>query len=248
MADIQEAFNDLRANSPDKNASDKCLWKAAGLSFLIGFLLFPLAAHVLFGKYRLAVELLGFSGPIVGTLLLVVSVRSYSGSFKNMLKTLDIRKVPAVFVSLALPIGLCISIISGMLTALWQKLAAHYNFVFDMPDTEAIARHGNNLQVLILVISALLMAPFFEEILFRKVLYEFVRWRGGRFAALLVAPFVFALVHASLLQLPGLFFMAVIWQVIYLRTRNLSFTMILHLCNNLFAVIALLISRQIGNL
>ena len=227
---------------------DRRVWVAALLSFLIGFLLLPLAAFFLPEKYRFLRGILAAAGPVAGALLLIIAMFLCTGSIRAMLEALDMHRIPRMFIFAALPLALGITICGGCITLIWRNIAAHYGWVFDTPATEEIALHGSNLQVVWLTVSALLTAPFFEEVLFRKAIFEFsCRWCGW-IAALLIAPLVFSAMHASLLQLPGLFFMALVWQLIYLFTRNLALTMVLHFCNNLFAVTALLASRYGGSL
>ena len=227
---------------------DRRVWAAALLSFLIGFLLLPLFAYFLPEKYRFLRGILAAAGPIAGALLLIIAMFLCAGSIRAMLNALDMHRIPQWFIFAALPLALGITLCGGCITVIWQSVAAHYGWTFEAPVTEEIALRGSNVQVMWLTVSALLTAPFYEEILFRKAVFEFSRRWCGLIAALLIAPLVFAAMHASLLQLPGLFFLALVWQLIYLFTRNLGVTMILHFCNNLFAVTALLAGRYGGSL
>ena len=264
------------ANGKSSCGYDRRLWQAALLSFLIGFILFPIAGYFLIRKYSFLAGITAFSGPAAGSLLLLAAVLTYSGSFKKMFQTLDMHPLPLLICLVVLPtVSLAITLSGGLVTVYWQKLAAHYNWTFGVPPTVDIAQNGNNTQVMILTVSALLLAPFYEEVLFRKALFEFIRHYCGVFLAFMLAPFdeeilfrkalsefirhycgvvlafiiaplVFAVMHASLLQLPGLFVMALIWQFIYFFSRNLTVTMVLHLCNNIMAVGALLASRYMA--
>ena len=235
------------ANGKSSCGYDRRLWQAALLSFLIGFILFPIAGYFLIRKYSFLAGITAFSGPAAGSLLLLAAVLAYSGSFKKMFQTLDMYPLPLLICLVVLPaVALAITLSGGLVTVYWQKLAAHYNWTFGVPLTVDIAQNGNNTQVMILTVSALLLAPFYEEVLFRKALFEFARHHCGVVPAFIIAPLVFAVMHASLLQLPGLFVMALIWQFIYFFSRNLTVTMVLHLCNNIMAVGALLASRYMA--
>ena len=88
--------------------------------------------------------------------------------------------------------------------------------------------------------------PLFEEIMFRRALYSVLKHYIGSSSAVWISSAAFAMMHMSLLQLPGLCFLAVIWQIFYLRSKSLWSSIILHFFNNVLSVAMLLIARALG--
>ena len=70
------------------------------------------------------------------------------------------------------------------------------------------------------------------------------RWHARPVTALLVASFLFALVHASLFKLPGLFLLGLTIGWMTYRTNNLFVGGVGHMVNNGFIVAALYLSPE----
>ncbi len=94
-------------------------------------------------------------------------------------------------------------------------------------------------ELLLLTIAVAVIMPFFEEIVFRRVLYDLLL-PLGTVSALLTTSLLFSLVHGFLAGLPGLFVLGMVFQLTYLVTRNLAAAIILHGLTNLTTVIATL--------
>ena len=102
------------ANGKSSCGYDRRLWQAALLSFLIGFILFPIAGYFLIRKYSFLAGLMAFSGPAAGSLLLLAAVLAYSGSFKKMFQTLDLHPLPLLICLVVLPaVALAITLSGG---------------------------------------------------------------------------------------------------------------------------------------
>lgn len=99
---------------------------------------------------------------------------------------------------------------------------------------------GSPLLIALLLVGAVIVAPVVEEIGFRRVLFGLFRPLGA-WPAILMSCAVFSLVHGFLLGIPGLFLLGFLFQYAYLRTRNLTAAVLLHMVVNLIATAAALI-------
>ena len=72
------------------------------------------------------------------------------------------------------------------------------------PLLEMVLRSNNPLALLLLALTAVVLAPLFEELLFRGVLLPVVGARWGIAAGIGVSALVFALAHLSLSEAPPL--------------------------------------------
>ncbi len=80
--------------------------------------------------------------------------------------------------------------------------------------------------------SVVIMAPIFEEYLFRGVLLQ--RWsqKWNVRKAIIVSSLIFAVLHADIL---GAFLYGVVMSLLYLRTQSLLVPILCHMLNNLIA-------------
>ncbi len=84
-------------------------------------------------------------------------------------------------------------------------------------------------------ITAVVLAPVFEEILCRGLVLETVRRRWGDAVAVLISALFFGLVHVEPSTALAGFVVGGIFGTIYIRTHSLFSTIILHSINNAFA-------------
>ena len=190
--------------------------------------------------------MIGVVGPLASVAAVFILVKSYSGSFRETLQALGFKHFPVRMLWYAFPLALAIMIAGGGVTLLWSTLAELCNIQFGVPPTVAAALSRDSWLVTALLVTALLAAPVFEEIFFRRALFDALRYFLPGWAAVILASLAFAAMHMSLLQLPGLWLMGALWQKIYLKNGTLYSSVILHFFNNVIAVIMLLIVRCMG--
>lgn len=89
------------------------------------------------------------------------------------------------------------------------------------------------------VLTLVVMAPLFEEVIFRGVILESTRARYGVMAALLVSSFVFGLMHMHPTVAVNAFFIGLILGVLYIAADSLWTPIILHAVNNGISYLAL---------
>ena len=134
----------------------------------------------------------------------------------------------------AMPVVLAVSL-------LWQGLLQLCHIAAPQQDAIDILRHAHSaLPILILLVSAILLAPVTEELIFRAAIFRYVRTRLPRWAALLLPAAVFGAMHANLASFAPLVALGVVFSLAYERTGRISTTMVAHALFNLTsALIAL---------
>ncbi len=128
----------------------------------------------------------------------------------------------------------------------WMVAAVGFlsKFLVNAPDKHPIilelARHPTPLAAAIFIFTATFGAAFFEEIIFRGMLYNSMRrWIGGLPAAL-GAAFIFGFVHGLKSDLLGLFVLGLVLTWLYEKTGRLVAGMAFHFTNNLMSLLLVL--------
>jgi membrane protease YdiL (CAAX protease family) len=142
-----------------------------------------------------------------------------------------------VVAGLFLPVGLGLQVGSAELIDWAGKKLAHYHVDLKPKPQEAI----QTLELAMtwwdrfaLGIVTMLLAPLAEEILFRGLLYPWVKQAGFPRLALWFTSFLFAAVHLNLMTFPPLFVLALALALLYERTDNLLAPITAHALFNSF--------------
>ena len=212
---------------------------------IAGYVLMPLLADCIDMIFPPVGGFLRAAGPLVCLALTLGMVRLISGNWHDSAKMLDMSVFPVKALIWVLPAAIGLTILCCGVTFLWGELLDHCNIPYDKPLTTEIMLDGNTCQVIMLLAIALLAAPFFEEIIMRRALYGVLKNYIGNAGAIAITSVLFALSHFSLLQIPGLIIMAVIWHVAYLKSKTLWTSMLLHLCNNIVAALLMIAARWV---
>lgn len=118
---------------------------------------------------------------------------------------------------------LSVSVVQGisiLWMALWQKLGLN---VF----VENYVRPGNTAELTRSIVAGAMLAPICEELLFRGVMFPAWEARGTR-RAIAATALLFAMLHGSLLGLPGEFFGGVLLALLVFWTDSLYAGLIFH--------------------
>ena len=101
-----------------------------------------------------------------------------------------------------------------------------------------------NLQYLIInLVSSLILAPVFEELIFRKFLINILRYKFSKKWCILISAIVFAISHDSIQWIPT-FIGGIILSYFYYKFNSIKFCIFLHFINNLFAVLESLLFKS----
>jgi membrane protease YdiL (CAAX protease family) len=101
---------------------------------------------------------------------------------------------------------------------------------------------GGGADAALAMISAVLFAPFFEEIVFRGLLFATLRRRFGFVGSAVVSALIFAIAHGyGWVGLVSVLWSGVLWAWSYERTKSLVPGMLAHAFVNLLASLGLLL-------
>jgi len=95
-----------------------------------------------------------------------------------------------------------------------------------------LKNHPRFWQTVILGFVAVVLAPVAEEMLFRGILYPFIKQRGYPRTALWSTAILFGVIHFNLGALVPLIGLALVWTWLYERTRNLLAPITAHVTFN----------------
>ncbi len=102
--------------------------------------------------------------------------------------------------------------------------------------TNHFANVVSNMPTVVRIIVVPILAPVFEELLFRKALID--RIVGyGEVLAMLISGIMFGLYHANFLQFFYATFLGIFFAFIYIRTGKIGYTITLHLIINGFSTL-----------
>ncbi len=98
----------------------------------------------------------------------------------------------------------------------------------------------------VFALTAVIVAPVTEEIIFRRVIFSYLASHGSWIRAMLISALIFALIHVNLKTMPALFVLGMAFQVLMIWRKSLFPAIVMHVTNNLVAILIALITRCIG--
>jgi len=97
---------------------------------------------------------------------------------------------------------------------------------------DALLNSGSSVSEALFIVSAIALAPFFEELVFRDVLYRHLRIRIGPLAAAVASALLFAFIHANPVNLLPLFGLGLVLAYLVERSGSVLPAMLVHLLWN----------------
>lgn len=107
----------------------------------------------------------------------------------------------------------------------------------NIPENQWVKDYFSNIQIPLLIILVSIVAPIFEEIIFRGIILEQLDRRYGMIKAIIVSSLLFGIVHLNIHQGVNAFFIGIVAGFIYIKTNSLLLSMFLHFVNNSLAII-----------
>ncbi len=95
------------------------------------------------------------------------------------------------------------------------------------------------------VFFGVLIAPLWEELMFRGALYGWLRTRLGILSSAAIAGALHAAIHLDVAAMPALFVLFTLFAIVYEHLENLWVPILAHATNNLLAVLAVLAGLEI---
>ena len=120
---------------------------------------------------------------------------------------------------LALPL---VALVGWVVEQIWPQAGG------SNPLLEQVLDSRNGTALALLAITAVVLAPLFEELLFRGLLLPVLGGYWGNFAGVVISALVFALAHLSLSEAAPLFVLGLGLGWVRLRSGNLSSCVVMH--------------------
>lgn len=89
------------------------------------------------------------------------------------------------------------------------------------------------------IISVIVIAPVFEEIIYRGIILELLYKRYGSLKAIAISSMLFAIMHLNIHQGVNGFFLGIILGFIYIKTNSLLLSIFVHFTNNFLVIISM---------
>lgn len=107
--------------------------------------------------------------------------------------------------------------------------------LFAIPTTnfDSIIEYINSIPVVVLLIESCIIAPVFEELLYRGILLNGLLNKYSYKKAIIYSALIFGIAHLNLPQGINAFFLALILGVIFYYTRSIYLCMVMHAVNNI---------------
>lgn len=144
--------------------------------------------------------------------------------------------VPAIEFFLFPAVALSIFVFTILLSSL--------GFKPDTPILFKIIQSCSTEGFILIAISAVIIAPLSEEIIFRHIIFNYLKSKMSTPLALVTSALLFASIHMNLPQLPGLFMLGVVLQLLYIHFKSLYPCILLHILQNSIALLILLLVKS----
>lgn len=195
------------------------LFVASFFSRIIAFVIVTIAITIggfgEIGKYSYVIRFIG----IIITLILI-----YLNFDKKLLSKDTFKKVKLNEVINIIILGFGLSVTLGVLTVILTKFFPSYLDVINYIDT---ARNSVGQLIIIIVV-----APIYEEIIFRRIIFGYLKENYNIVCAVIVQALIFGLAHGNIVQGIYTFILGVAFALIYIYCDSLVGSMILHgVCN-----------------
>ncbi len=189
-------------------------------------------------KILVANSVVGFV--IYGVILLLiwlVTVHKYHIGWS----ALGVRRPPGRYFALAIPILLGMYVVAALVSAAVIKL--FYGGKASNPQVKDLTGGGGFswTSLILALITASIVAPIIEELLFRGMLYGWLRTRWSAVGGIILSAAIFSSAHAIPLILASIFVVGLTLAIVYEKTKSTLATMILHSLFNTIGVIAVFI-------
>jgi len=189
-------------------------------------------------KILIANSVVGFV--IYGVILLLiwlVTVHKYHIGWS----ALGVRRPPGWYFALVLPILLGMYVGAALVSAAVIKL--FYGGKAENPQVKDLTGGGGFswASLILALITASIVAPVIEELLFRGMLYGWLRTRWSAVGGVILSAAIFSGAHAIPLILASIFVVGLTLAIIYEKTKSTLATMTLHSLFNTIGVLAVFI-------
>ena len=221
-------------------------WTAVGMEvcavvwFAVGFLLLPglaaLAASRLGMPFESAWVILIVQ--TAGLLALPLLLRAFAPSWRAVAEHFRLGVWRGWWFGKGFLLAAALALLVAGVTVGWTAALRCLRIPLEArPPNQEVFFNGGESGRWLMTAAALLAAPLWEEMAFRNGLYGLLRRLVPSRSAAALTAVVFASLHGSLIQFPGLVLLSLCWQKVRVRTQSFWSSVMLHFYNNLFALL-----------
>lgn len=149
----------------------------------------------------------------------------------GLVKRCVFKKIPFKNNIYIIILGIGVVILNSILIGVLTNIFPSYKEVSNL-----LAESQNSVYKLLIVV---ILAPIFEEIFYRGVIFGFLRKNFNLVIAIIVQALVFSIMHGNIVQGIYTFIMGSIAALIYIHYESLYGSILFHIIYNLFGVVVL---------
>jgi len=211
-------------------------WKISSITIIMTIILmFICLSFLIPTKDSITFQMLSFClfGLIISTLILWINYKREKLSFGLSIKNLKY----VIWTPLIYLITIILLLFVGLLN---QYLLTNF-FDIEIKPQEILEKFKeleNSFEISIFVIGSAVVAPIYEELLFRGIIFPKLIQKTNFTIALLLSSLIFAVLHFHLSALLPLFVLSIILSITYLYTSTIWASISLHALFNLISIIA----------
>lgn len=171
------------------------------------------------------------------TLILIIIMLIPSGF--GLLKRINIKKIDFKEYIYILVFSVAVSIILLFLAGILSQLIPGYN---NVSKTLSGAR-----QSIVQTIIAVIFIPIYEEILFRGIIFGYLRKNFNIYLAIFGQSLIFGFMHLNLVQGIYTFILGIILALVYMESKSILGNITMHIVFNLFGmvIVPLFLSKHV---
>ncbi len=211
-------------------------WKISSITIIMTIILmFICLSFLIPTKGSITFQMLSFClfGLIISTLILWINYKKEKLSFGLSIKNLKY----VIWTPLIYLITIILLLFVGLLN---QYLLTNF-FDIEIKPQEILEKFKeleSSFEISIFVIGSAVVAPIYEELLFRGIIFPKLIQKTNFTIALLLSSLIFAVLHFHLSALLPLFVLSIILSITYLYTSTIWASISLHALFNLISIIA----------
>lgn len=133
-----------------------------------------------------------------------------------------------------------------LVTIGFAKMLSVFGVNANVQPVVSLMTDSGDVSFFIMVFSAVFLAPFTEELVFRHVIFSRFDPVFGAGAAAVISAVFFTTVHYTLLQFPAIMILGLLLQFVYVRSKSVIPAMVTHCVYNACAVSFLVYGRYSG--
>lgn len=161
----------------------------------------------------------------------IIFILMFKNKEENLFKRCRFDKIDRGAIANIIIAAIGISFLCGSFIAITQNIFKDYSQVSN--------QISSGEQSILGIICAVIIIPFFEEILFRGLIFNELRKNLNIIASVIIQALIFAVAHGNIAQGIYTFFLGTVAALVYIWTKSILANITLHITFNLFGSIVL---------